>query len=193
MSKPPTFESTSIGSAGSGEFASIARSTTSRLRASEVSESPAPRPTRLRASARMSTAATAAEVVVLPMPISPAARRRTPARASPHATAIPTSIARTAPSRDMAEPCAMLPLPRRTFARTMRASSMPRAIPTSTGTTSAPANAAMRQALVAPSHMLRATARVTSCPLCDTPSATTPLSEKNTASARGNSATSALP
>ena len=63
----------------------------------------------------------------------------------------------------------------------------------STGTTSAPANAAMRQALVAPSHMLRATARVTSCPLCDTPSATTPLSEKNTASARGNSATSALP
>ena len=193
MSKPPTFESTLIGSAGSGEFTSIARSTTSRLRASEASESPAPRPTRLRASARRSTAATAAEVVVLPMPISPAARRRTPARASPHAPAIPTSIARTAPSRDIAGPCAMLPLPRRTFARTMRASSMPRAMPTSTGTTSAPANAAMRQALVAPSHMLRATARVTFCPLCDTPSATTPLSEKNTASARGNSATSALP
>ena len=64
----------------------------------------------------------------------------------------------------------------------------PRAQKTSTDTINL-----MRQALVAPSHMLRATARVTSCPLCDTPSATTPLSEKNTASARGNSATSALP
>lgn len=73
----------------------------------------------------------------------------------------------------------MLPAPPPHVRAYMRASSMPRAIPTSTGTTSAPANAAMRQALVAPSHMLRATARVTSCPLCDTPSATTPLSEKN--------------
>ena len=73
ISNPPSLASTSSGSAGLGWLWAMPRRIASILRASPASESPAPRPVMLCTGAPSSTLATALEVVVLPMPISPVA------------------------------------------------------------------------------------------------------------------------
>ena len=78
MSKPPTFLRTSRTSAGSGRLTSRAFRMAATFRARPSSERPAPRPVISSAGRSSSTPATALEVVVLPMPISPVARSFTP-------------------------------------------------------------------------------------------------------------------
>ena len=140
-----------------------------------------------------STAATAEEVVVLPMPISPVASRRTPRPRSSRATSTPVRTARTASSLVMAGPRVISAVPRRIFLWTIRAPVRGRATPTSTGTTSAPAARDMAHTLVSPEDMFSATMAVTSCPVWVTPWATTPLSAHMTTTARRDRSTSGLP
>ena len=128
-------------------------------------------------------AVTALEVVVLPMPISPVASRRTPPAHSSRAVSTPVRTACTASPRLMAGPWVMSAVPRRTHRCTMRAPVRGTAVPMSTGTTSAPAERAMAHTLVSPVDMFSATMAVTSWPVWVTPWATTPLSAQNTATA----------
>ena len=76
MSKPPSLASTSSASWLSGPLTAMARLMAETLRSSPSSESPAPLPVTCSTGSPSSTEATALEVVVLPMPISPVAMRR---------------------------------------------------------------------------------------------------------------------
>ena len=67
------------------------------------------------------------------------------------------------------------------------------AIPTSTGKRSTFASSAMMQTLVSPLVKLSATIAVTSCPVCVTPSSTTPLSAHIMISPRFRSSKSEVP
>ena len=132
----------------------------SSLRPSPASESPAPRPVIRSTGSPKSTAATALDVVVLPMPISPVASSEKPASRASRTSAMPVSMANSACSRVMAGPCVKSAVP-----SAMRLSSTPStfspAMPISTGTTSHRAAAAIRQTLVLPAARFAATARVT--------------------------------
>ena len=70
-SKPPTLERTPTTSSLSGRFTSIAVRMTAFFLRKLSSVIPPPRPVTASTSAPSSTASTAEEVVVLPMPISP--------------------------------------------------------------------------------------------------------------------------
>ena len=163
------------------------------LRRSPSSERPAPRPVISTGARPSSTLATALAVVVLPMPISPVASRRTPPAHSSRAVSTPVRTACTASPRLMAGPWVMSAVPRRTHRCTMRAPVRGTAVPMSTGTTSAPAERAMAHTLVSPVDMFSATMAVTSWPVWVTPWATTPLSAHMTTTARLEMSTSALP
>ena len=75
MSNPPSLARTSSASSGLGWFSAMARSMASSLRARPSSESPAPRPVIVWGGSPSSTEATALDVVVLPIPISPVSSR----------------------------------------------------------------------------------------------------------------------
>ncbi len=193
MSKPPTLASTSTGSAGSGRLQAIPRRMAATFRRSPSPVSPAPRPVRPSGSSRSSTEATALLVVVLPMPISPAASSRYPFSASSRASRYPAQRQASAWARLMAGPRVKSAVP--SPCRRSKSPGQPGrvAIPISTGNTSAPAWAAILQTLVSPRVMFSATMAVTSCPVWVTPWATTPLSAQNTATPRGRRGQSGSP
>ena len=93
----------------------------------------------------------------------------------------------------MAGPLVMSAVPRRTLHCRMRSPATARATPMSTGMTSAPAAAAMRQTLVSPVDMFSVTMAVTSWPVWVTPWATTPLSAHMAMTARLPSFTAGAP
>ena len=105
---------------------------------------------------------------------------------------MPVRSAAPASASVIAGSTAMLRVPRRML-RLSTASLTGLAMPTSTATTSAPAMRAMRQTLESPLAAFSATIAVTSCPVCVTPSATTPLSAHIISTARRPSVTSAVP
>ena len=108
MSRPPTFASTSTTSVLSGWLMAMALEMTSFFFWKASSVMPPPRPVTCSTGASSSTDSTAAEVVVLPMPISPTPRALASVRmASP----MPVRMARVACSRVMAGSFAMLRVP----------------------------------------------------------------------------------
>jgi len=159
-SKPPSLASTSRGSVGSGLLRRMPRQMASTLRASPSSERPAPRPVIRSTGWPSSTAATALEVVVLPMPISPVASSCTPAAFCSCTSRMPRPTASTAWARVMAGPCVKSAVP-----AAMRQSATPGtgspAMPMSTGTTSQWAVRAIWHTLVRRAARFSATARVT--------------------------------
>ena len=76
ISKPPSFESTSRGSFGSGRLTIRARSTAPCLRRRPSSDSPAPRFTVSSGESPNNAQHSAALAVVFPMPISPVSTSR---------------------------------------------------------------------------------------------------------------------
>ena len=148
-----------------------------------ASDRPAPRPAVTEGGRSSSTLVTAAVVVVLPMPISPAASRAISWSSSSMAICAPAIRAVWASSRLMAGPFVMSAVPGRTDKSRTPGTGAWASIPTSTGTTFAPATRAMWHTEEHPSPKALATAKVTSCPVWVTPWATTPLSEQNTATA----------
>ena len=113
ISKPPTLARTSMGSFLSGLLSSIARSMAPIFFLRPSLLSPAPRPVTSAGSLSSRTEVMAALVVVLPIPISPVARRVYPSSASSRTILIPTSIALMASSRLIAGPTAILSVPLR--------------------------------------------------------------------------------
>ena len=111
ISNPPTFASTSRPSRGSGRLTSSARRTAATLRVKVASSTPVPRPVTCSAGAPVIAAVIALAAVVLPMPISPVARRSAPASIASCASRAPVSIARIACSRVIAGPAAMFAVP----------------------------------------------------------------------------------
>ena len=192
MSKPPNLARTSSGSAGSGALTAMPVSMAAILRARPASERPAPRPVMRETGCPSSTAATALEVVVLPMPISPVASRRLPFAFWARTSATPLPMASTASARDMAGPQVKSCVP-----SAMRQSSTPGtwgpAMPRSTGTTWQWAVRAIWQTLVRRAARFWATARVTLLSVWLTPWATTPLSAQRTRTARLLKSNAALP
>ena len=129
----------------------------------------------------------AAEAVVFAMPMSPVSRQRAPSATSCSATAMPTSRARTASSRDMAGPVLRSAVP----GRTLRTStpSIPdtsAATPTSTTTTCAPVCAARAFTTAPPAARLATICAVTSCGHGLTPCAWTPWSAATTTTTAGS-------
>ena len=192
-SSPPTLASTSRGSAGSGRLIARAASTAATLRARPASDSPAPRPVSSAAGRPSRAQATAAEVVVLPIPISPVQMSRAPRSACSRTSSAPVRTAFLHCSRVMAGPAAQSPVPLAT--RQSRTPGAPgkSSIPMSTGRTAHRATAAIRQTVLSPAPRARATEAVTSGPHWVTPRATTPLSAQNTSRVRGESCSSSSP
>lgn len=143
------------------------------LRASPSSERPAPRPVMASGSQPSSTLATALAVVVLPMPISPVAKRLTSCSLQSFTSSAP---ARMACSRVMAGPFEISPVPLATRRFSTPGCELKSLMPISTGISLQFARRAIRQAGVVPSANPRATMAVTSLPVWVTPWATTPLS-----------------
>ena len=193
ISAPPRAPSAPRGVRVRRWFTSRARATAAFLRARPSSERPAPRPVTSPASRPRKWVARALAVVVLPMPISPTANRRTPSSLACRARSMPTQRAASVWSAVRAGPRAMLPVPLTTRRRKSPGQGGISRMPTSTGITSAPARRAKTQALEVPPARARATRAVTSGPVWLTPSATTPLSAQNTSSRRGEREISALP
>ena len=126
-------------------------------------------------------AATALEVVVLPMPISPAASRPQPISLSSRAMSIPASSTDRHSCRVMAGSWDRSRVPRRTLMDRRPSTSV--TIPASTGNTSAPATRLMQHTLAFPVSMFPATTAVTELSVWVTPWATTPLSAQKAATA----------
>lgn len=163
-SNPPTLDRTSTGSETSGRLTARAFSMAFRFRISPSSESPAPRPANPCGSLRSNVQVTAVAVVVLPMPISPVAKRWIPAFFCCRTRSIPARIACSAWQYDIAGPCVIsaVPLPiRQGYTPGCEAKSR---IPISTGSTLQDARAAIRQTLLWPAARARATIPVTSLP-----------------------------
>src|SRR5579875_873643 len=186
ISRPPSEASTSIGSP-LGPQRATAWSTTATLRASVASSMPVPRPVTSAAGRPVRAATRAAAGVVLPMPMSPVNRHCAPSAARSAATWAPTSSALRASPSDMAGSRAMLPVPRRTFAcRRPGAAGRSPATPTSTTRTRAPTWRARTFTAAPPAQKLATICAVTSAGHGDTPSANTPWSPANTATAAGS-------
>ena len=183
ISKPPSAASTPSGSAASGWLRAMPRSIASILRCSPASESPAPRPVISATGRPSSTLATALDVVVLPMPISPVASSWAPVCFCARTSAMPAAIACTACARVIAGPVVKSAVPAAIRQSAAPGTGAP-AMPISTGTTSQWAAAAMRQTLVRRAVRFSSTARVTEASVWLTPCATTPLSAQSTSTAR---------
>ena len=110
------------------------------------------------------------------MPISPVPARSQPFSCKIPATSIPTSNAFTASFLVMAGSFKKSLVPQAILRSKIPVPVISAAIPTSTGRTSAPAQAAIRQTQDLLAAIFLATAAVTSCPVWVTPSATIPLS-----------------
>ena len=93
ISSPPTLHNTSNASCGSGSYFKIASSITCFLCSRPLPVNPAPRPVILATGCFNSTLATALEVVVFPIPISPIARIFTPSCAFLPVSIMPVLIA----------------------------------------------------------------------------------------------------
>ena len=143
ISSPPSFESTSITSSASGRFTSIAVFTAWCFLASPSFDSPAPRPTSPSGAACSNTDSTAAEVVVLPMPISPVRMMSAPRSSCSRTSSAPVSIARTHSSRVIAGDAVMSSVPFRILRFKTPSAPAKSRIPMSTGKTSHPAQSAM--------------------------------------------------
>ena len=181
ISSPPTAQRTSTTSSlRIGRRPTDVRST-SFFRAKARSVRPPPRPVTVSISAPVSTASTAAEVLVLPMPISPMPSAVTPPALAMAACSMPAAMAASACGRVMASSMAMSPVLRRTRRFRMPAGVVPQSMPTSTTATSSPKAAAMADMPVLRRVMLTACCTVTERGAQDTPSSTTPLSAANTA------------
>ena len=124
---------------------------------------------------------TADAAVVLPMPTSPVAMMSRPFSSSSSTRRMPLSIARTASSRVIAGPCAMLAVPMRILSWRMSAALRSALTPTSVTMTRAPTCRPMTLMPAPPATMLRTIAGVTSAGKALTPSATTPWSAAMTA------------
>ena len=175
ISKPPTLASTSSPSRASGSLTARACRTTATLRTSVAASTPVPRPVTRSGVWPVIAAAITLAVVVLPMPISPVARRSAPAsRASP-ASLAPLSIAWTACSRVIAGPAAMFAVPGPIGHRT-RSGDGPSglATPKSATTTRALACRARTFTAAPPRTKFSTICAVTICGYALTPSATTP-------------------
>ena len=192
MSKPPSLDSTSSGSAASGWLQAMPRRMASSLRASPASERPAPRPVMTSTGWPSRTAATALDVVVLPMPISPVASSWHPCAFCARTSSMPAAMASTAWVRVMAGPWVKSAVPAAMRRGTTPGTGAP-AMPISTGTTSQRAVFAIWQTLVRRAARFSATARVTLWSVWLTPWATTPLSAQSTRTARRSKASCAVP
>lgn len=117
------------------------------LRASPSSERPAPRPVMASGSQPSSTLATALAVVVLPMPISPVAKRLTSCSLQSFSSSAP---ARMACSRVMAEPFEISPVPLATRRFSTPGCGLKSLMPISTGISLQFARRAIRQAWCLP-------------------------------------------
>ena len=125
---------------------------------------------------------TAEAAVVLPMPTSPVAMMSRPFASSSSTSSMPISTARTASSRVIAGPCAMLAVPMRIFFwRTPSAALRSAFTPTSVTMTRAPTWRPITLMPAPPATMLKTIAGVTSAGNALTPSAVTPWSAAMTA------------
>ncbi len=176
-----------MGSAGSGWWTSIARRTTSVLRARVSSLMPVPRPVTSAGSAPVKTEMSAADAVVFAMPISPVSSALLPAATRSRAVSMPTSMACLASSRVIAGPAVMSDVPARIL-RGSRPGVAGRSVatPTSTTQTSAPTWLAKALQTAPPPRKLATIWAVTSCGQGVTPWACTPWSPAKTATAAGS-------
>ena len=186
-SRPPTARRIPMPSQGSGRCSKRPLLTASIFLLSPSLLRPAPRPVVSAGSADKSAAVTALLAVVFPIPISPAARISYPSSFSARAISIPVRTAASASRLVMAGSLVKFAHPFRIFL-SIRGKRLPRgprpqATPISTGNTSAPATPAIRHEQLSPLVRFAVTTAVTSCPVCVTPSSTTPLSAQNTTSA----------
>ena len=144
---------------------------------------PVPRPVTRAAASPLRTLITADAAVVLPMPTSPVQMMSRPFSSSSSTRRMPLSMARTASSRVMAGPCAMLAVPMRILSWRMSASLRSALTPRSVTMTRAPTCRPMTLMPAPPCTMLTTMAGVTSAGNALTPSATTPWSAAMTAMA----------
>ena len=149
---------------------------TSIFRLRPALSNPAPLPVTVSGSRPVSTEITALEVVVFPIPISPVPASSQPFSYKIPAASMPTSNAFTVSSLVMAGSFKKSLVPQAILRSKIPVSDILAAIPTSTGRTSAPAQAAIRQTQERLAAIFFATAAVTSCPVWVTPSSTIPLS-----------------
>ncbi len=116
------------------------------------------------------------------MPISPVAMMSRPFASSSSTSSIPISIERTASSRVIAGPCAMLAVPMRTFFRRTPSAALRSALtPTSVTATRAPTWRPITLIAAPPAAKLNTMPGVTSAGKALTPSAVTPWSAAITA------------
>ena len=175
ISKPPTFERTSIGSEGSGLLTPKAVFITLIFFSTPLLSKPVPLPVTLLKSAPVKHAIIALLGVVLAMPMSPVATISIPLRSSSLNTSIPASRDFIACSRDIAGPRAILPVPYPTFFIFKPSTGSKSAFtPQSTITTLAPTCCAKMLIVAPPSRKFLTICLVTSCGKALTPSQETP-------------------
>ena len=174
ISNPPTLERTSIPSAGSGLFTSIAFFITATLFARASSSIPVPLPVTSSGRPFVITEVMALEGVVLPIPMSPVPTMSMPEANSSSNTSIPASIARIASFLVIAGPRAMFFVPKATFLFFTPFTA--EATPISTTTTLAPTCLASTLIPAPPFRKLWTICGVTSLGKALTPSSVTPWS-----------------
>src|SRR5664280_1055025 len=148
---------------------------------------PVPRPVAAAGSAPVNAAISAAEAVVLAIPMSPATRHRTPLAIRSRATSVPASTAATASARVIAGAVDRSAVPRRTL-RSIKPGNAGSSVatPTSTTTTRAPTWAAKAFTPAPPARKFATICPVTSCGQGLTPWACTPWSAAKTATPVGS-------
>ena len=176
MSKPPTFEIISMGSPRSGAWSDIALSIAAIFRLNPSALSPAPLPVINFTGISVNTDATALLVVVFPIPISPVAKISYDFDFNIPTISIPVRIARIASVLVMAASRVIFFVPGAILYSFFVTPGTSDTIPISIGNRSTPAIWAILHTLVSLFVKFSATTAVTSCPVCVTPSSTTPLS-----------------
>ncbi len=148
---------------------------------------PVPRPVTSPGSAPVKTEISAADAVVLAMPISPVSRALLPAATRSRAVSMPTSMAALTSSRVSAGPVVMSAVPGRTLrGRRPGVAGRSEATPTSMMQTSAPTWLANALQTAPPPRKLATIWAVTSCGQGVTPWACTPWSPAKIATAAGS-------
>ena len=179
-SNPPTLLKTSRASFLLGLCRAKARVTTCFFRRKPASVMPPPRPVTASTGSPVRAASTAAEVVVLPMPISPTPKTATPSALARRASSMPVQTAWAVSCRVMAGSRARLRVPGLIFRFTISGQWYSSAMPTSTTCTWSPKWWAMALMPVQWRVIFTAWAAVTLRGVTDTPSSTTPLSAQRT-------------
>src|SRR5260370_16286684 len=148
---------------------------------------PVPRPVASAGSAPVKAQISAADAVVLAMPMSPVTRHRLPAATRSLAISAPVTTAVTAWSRVIAGPAVKSAVPRPILRGSSPGTgSRSAATPTSTTMTSPPAWAPKALTPAPPARQLATISAVTSCGQGQTPRACTPWSAANTATQAGS-------